>query len=118
MSAAASVLQQFFKGKYIVRCDTCGKIFFEGELDVSLGILMNAQMPEEWYVDACKHWLENQEHDVNVYMDTLGTKICVFPLSQMLTRRNKEQGITNEQLAAEIAMLRKRLSKKNGGWTL
>lgn len=88
--------------RYLVVCETCGKIFFEITLaavhDMMLKGKWHPEIPQLWYVEAARHWVPQTFHAVRVYVAMKGDRTLVKDLSAEWTAQIPAQKRTVEKL--------------------
>lgn len=106
--------------RYLVVCETCGKIFFETTLaavhDMMLKGKWHPEIPQLWYVEAARHWVPQTFHAVRVYVTHRGDKSLVKDLSAEWTAQipaQKRTKVTFEQaMLNELDYLEKQIKQR------
>ena len=70
---------------YVVKCETCKQIFFETTLRGAKILFRNVKgypfIPFHWYINACRHFVDNQFHSIRVFVEDGSDHTLVKDLS-------------------------------------
>lgn len=102
-AAAKEKLSKFkFQTKYLVVCDSCLEVFGEMSVAEYLESKDSGFTKDHWYIKAGYHWVEHEDHEINVYLVmSSGERKLVYALSQ-----DWREGLKKEADQSKAAMIR------------
>lgn len=121
---------------YVIQCDTCGQVFLKTTLEGYAKLIGKSwkyfsdpkhltgftfykfKMYQE-YLDACKHWVEHMDHEVNAYVkekrdDTLNMDL-VLTISKDLNLgliKERPENRSKEVLLSDLNILEREMKRR------
>lgn len=84
---------------YVVKCETCGKVFFETQANTVQEMLHSGawipsapQQSQLWYIAAARHWIPQKFHSIRVHLVAPdGDRTLIMDLTADWKRQIPEQ---------------------------